>query len=163
MTILITNDFRRRGAKTSGDEGFGTGGDEDSVVVKYQTMINDSFYSAVFFYITCITHVISTQLVSRSLLSKEKTISIIKRQGARRLPKVQCRPNVSCLRQPLFSNWSCWHITVPFALSSFSLIIESKWNSFTHFVSFSVTLALNSHQIFFWSKSSENCFWTLHV
>jgi len=33
ITILVTNDFQRRGAKTSDGEGFGTCGDEDYVVV----------------------------------------------------------------------------------------------------------------------------------
>jgi hypothetical protein len=33
MTILITNDFQRRGVKTGSDEGSGTGGDEVSVVL----------------------------------------------------------------------------------------------------------------------------------
>ena len=33
MTILITNDFQRQVAKTGGDEGSRTGGDEVSIVV----------------------------------------------------------------------------------------------------------------------------------
>ena len=35
MTILIINDFHCRGAKTRGDEGSRTGGDDHSVVVSY--------------------------------------------------------------------------------------------------------------------------------
>lgn len=34
MTILITNDFHRRGAKTGSDEGSRTDGDDDSIIVQ---------------------------------------------------------------------------------------------------------------------------------
>jgi hypothetical protein len=38
MTILITNEFHRQGQKSSCDEVFGTGSDEDSVVVTFKVV-----------------------------------------------------------------------------------------------------------------------------